>query len=223
MRHLLTALRALVVVLVVLGVLWVPAAGWDDPRLTPAGIGTKLVYFTIQSNLLLAAVLAVDVVARLRSRAGPSPWLVGGATFFVTITGVVYNTLLVPGGGPEAVLLLAGRPSSDLLHAVVPALALLDWVLFRPHGVLSVRRSLVWLVYPFAYSVFAIVRGGLVDSSVRYPYWFLDPTEIGWGGVGLAFAALLPAFAVLACLFVGCDRVLGRARRRASLAATEGE
>nr|WP_276610629.1 Pr6Pr family membrane protein [Kineococcus siccus] len=189
-----------------------PAATFADPRFTLAGLGGKLVYFTIQSNLLLAAVAAWSVVAEVRHRPGPSAWFVGGAAFFVTITFAVYNTVLVPGGGDGAVLLLSGRPSSDLLHVVAPLLALLDWVLLRPHPGAGARRSLLWLVYPVLYFVFVLVRGALTTGPPHYPYPFVDVDELGYGGVALSFAVLAPSFAVLALGFAGLDHLLGRRR-----------
>ena len=218
MRPVLTGLPALllrcgIVLCVLAGVLWASGRPFGDPALSLRGLGLKLVFFTIQSNLVLAAVTAWSVVAQVRGRAQPPLWVVGGATFFVTVTFLVYNTILVPGGGDGAVLLLSGYPSSDLLHVVAPLLAVLDWVFGRPQPGFTVRRSLVWLLYPLGYTAFALVRGQLTDSDVRYPYFFLDVDEIGWDGVGLAFSSLLVAFALLAVVFALADRRLGRAGR----------
>jgi len=211
-RPLLAVCRTAIVLVVLAGVLWAPDARFDDPQLGLAGIGTKLVFFTIQSNLLLAAVEAVSVVAALRRRPQPSGWVVGGATFFVTITFAVYNTVLVPGGGEGAVLLFSGRPSSDLLHVVAPVLAVVDWVAFRPHPGVRVRRSLLWLAYPVAYLVFVLVRGALTSAAPHYPYPFVDVDAIGYEGVARSFAVLTPTFAVLALAFAGVDHLLGRTR-----------
>jgi len=211
-RPLLAAYRSAIVLVVLAGVLWAPEARFDDPRLGFAGIGTKLVFFTIQSNLLLAAMQAVSVVALLRRRPQPSGWVVAGATFFVTITFAVYNTILVPGGGDGAVLLFSGRPSSDLLHVVAPVLAVVDWVAFRAHPGVRARRSLLWLAYPVAYLVFVLLRGLLTSGPPHYPYPFLDVDTIGYGGVARSFVLLTPTFAVLALAFAGVDHLLGRRR-----------
>ena len=211
-----TALRLLAVCCVLAGVLWDSAATFAEPRLGLAGLGTELVFFTVQSNLLLAAVLLWSLLAGAAHRRQPPPLVVGGATFFVTVTFAVYNTVLVPGGGPGAVLLLSGRPASDLLHVVVPLLALADWVFGRPHPGFPVRRSFLWLLYPLAYAGFALARGQVTNSAVRYPYWFLDVDRIGWGGIGLVIPAFVVAFGLLAALFALADRFLGRFPRRAA-------
>lgn len=205
-------LRAVVVLVVVVGVLWVPRAPVSPVALTTAGLDDKLRYFTIQSNLVLAAVLAWSVVAGATGRRGPSGWVVGGATFFVTVTFLVYNLVLVPGGGPGAVLLVSGRPSSDLLHVVAPLLALLDWVLGRPHPGFTARRSLLWLLYPLVYLGVSLLAGARTGF---YPYFFMDPVQIGGRAVGVYVVVLLVLFALLALAFAGLDRVLGRGRRPA--------
>jgi hypothetical protein len=214
-RPLLAAYRSAIVLVVLAGVLWAPEARFDDPQLGFAGIGAKLVFFTIQSNLLLAAVGVVSVVAALRRRPQPSGWVVAGATFFVTITFAIYNTVLEPGGGEGAVLLFSGRPSSDLLHVVAPVLAVVDWVAFRPHPGVRARRSLLWLAYPVAYLAFVLVRGVLTSAAPHYPYPFVDVDTIGYGGVARSFAVLVPTFAVLALAFAGVDHLLGRTRAAA--------
>ena len=205
-------LRTVVVLVVVVGVLWVPDAPASAPALTTADLDGKLRYFTIQSNLLLALVLAWSVVAGLAGRRGPSGWLVGGATFCVTVTFLVYNTVLAPGGGPDAVLLISGMPSSDLLHVVAPLLALLDWVLGRRHPGFTVRRSLLWLLYPLVYLGVSLLVG---SRNGFYPYFFMDPAQIGGRAVAVYVVVLLVLFAVLALLFAGLDRLLGRGRRTA--------
>lgn len=202
-------LRAVVVLVVVVGVLWAPGAPVGAPVLTTADLGGKLRYFTVQSNLVLAVVLAWSVVAGVTGRRGPSAWLVGGATFVVTITFLVYNLLLAPGGGPGAVLLISGQPPSDLLHVVSPLLALVDWVLGRRHPGFAVRRSLLWLLYPLGYLVVSMLVG---SQNGFYPYFFMDPAQIGWQAVGVYFVVLLAGFAVLALVFAGLDRALGRGR-----------
>ena len=202
-------LRSVVVLVVLAGVLWVPDAPASAPAVTTEGLDGKLRYFTIQSNLLLALVLGWSVVAGLTGRRGPSAWLVGGATFCVTVTFLVYNLVLVPGGGPDAVLLISGMPSSDLLHVVAPLLALLDWLLGRRHPGFAVRRSLLWLVYPLLYLGVSLLAG---SRNGFYPYFFVDPDQIGGRAVGAYVVVLLVAFAALALLFAGLDRLLGRGR-----------
>lgn len=216
MRPLLAVYRSAIVLVVLAGVLWAPDARFHEVQLGLGGIGTKLVYFTIQSNLLLAAMEAASVVAALRHRPQPSGWVVGGATFFVTITFAIYNTVLAPGGGDGAVLLFSGRPSSDLLHVVAPVLAVVDWVAFRRHPGVRARWSLLWLVYPVAYLVFVLVRGALSDAAPHYPYPFVDVDAIGYAGVARSFAVLTPLFAVLALAFAGVDHLLGRTRASAA-------
>ena len=203
-RPVVLAHRLLVVALVVLGV------GWADGSPSPGDVAAEFAYFTIQSNVILAVVLAWSVLAALRGGRRPPPWVKGGAAVFVTITGVVYNAVLNPGGGPGAVLLLQGDVQNDLLHVVVPLLGVLDVLLWDRHGLLRRRDAALWLLYPLAYLAFVLVRGPLVDGPQRYPYFFVDVDRYGYGQVAVNALVCTVAFWVLGLLFVAADRLLAR-------------
>ena len=206
-RPVVLAHRVLIVLLVLTGVLY------GDGSPTPGEWAARFVYFTIQSNTILAAVLAWSVVAGLRGRGHPPAWLKGGAALFVTITGVVYNTVLNPGGGEGAVLLLQGEVENDTLHVLVPLLAVLDVLLWDRHGLLRWRHAALWLLYPLAYFGFVLARGPLVAGTDRYPYFFVDVDRYGYPGVLRNALVCTVAFWLLGVLFVAADRLLARARR----------
>jgi hypothetical protein len=76
----------------------------------------------------------------------------------------------------------------------MPIVVVLDWLISPPHNRLTIRKALVWLIYPLAYCAYSLIRGPIVDW---YPYPFLNPDEVG-GYLGVA------AYAVgIAVLFVG--------------------
>ncbi len=85
-----------------------------------------LMYFTIESNLLAAVVMAVGAVRLLRRAPAPGRgWttLRLAATTYMVTTGIVYNLLLrglptIPGGDLPW--------SNEVLHVAVPLLVLLD-------------------------------------------------------------------------------------------------
>ena len=54
------------------------------------------VYFTNQSNLLLAVVMLWGGIAVLAGRREPAPWLFGAVTLFILITGIVSYLILDP-------------------------------------------------------------------------------------------------------------------------------
>jgi hypothetical protein len=177
----------------------------------PATVTGLLPYFTIQSNVAYGIFAAW---AAFRGRATP-PVLKGAVTLYVAITGLVYHLVLTnPASGfavgpvqrdlPEAI-------GNQLLHTVVPLLAVLDWLLFDGRGRFRWRHALLWLAFPLAYLAFALLRGLIVD---KYPYPFINVTELGYAGVSISSAGFAVAFWLLGLAFVAIDRWGGRLLRR---------
>lgn len=178
----------------------------------------SLSYFTTQSNLLIAAlflVLAAGTAAQLISSGASgvpfhiAPWLQLGVVFFIQITFLVYAFMLSGGtfsmGGEMAL-------STILLHYAVPIMALIDFVLFLPHGRVSYKHAALWLVYPAAYVGFCFIRAELGppfwDGS-RFPYFFMDADKLGLNLLWIAPLFFAGYFA-LGCLLVRADRLLAR-------------
>ncbi len=169
-----------------------------------------LPYFTIQSNLAVGLVAGYAV---WRGRPDPSDVLAAAVTLYITITAVVYHVVLAnpasPFAMPQPDRALGEAFGNQLLHTVVPLLAVADWAVLRRHGRLRLRHALWWLAFPLGYLGFALVRGLVVH---RYPYPFLDAGELGYAGVGIVSACLAVVFWLLGLLLVGIDRTLTRLR-----------
>jgi hypothetical protein len=152
-----------------------------------SGVSWRLITFTYQANVLAAAYYLWTLTSpRADARVG----LRGAVVLYVVIAGVIWN------------LLLTGRSmgytvANVLLHVVVPALALCDWLLIgRGQGRVQWWHPLAWLAYPAAYVVVAVVV--LNEAGRRAPYYFLDP-----GSVGVA------AVVGNVCVLGGCVLALG--------------
>jgi hypothetical protein len=101
---------------------------------------------------------------------------------------------------PEAI-------GNQLLHTVVPLLAVLDWLLFDRQGRFRWRYAVYWLAFPLGYLAFALVRGLIVD---KYPYPFINADKLGYDGVAVSSLVFAVAFWILGLLFVAIDRLLRR-------------
>jgi hypothetical protein len=189
----------------------------------------RLLYFTIQSNLILVVCIGYAAWATLRNGAGPSPLLKGAATVYISITGLVYNLILAKAlaasplpPGTIIVPFIGGTLSNDLVHIIAPLMAVIDWLLFDIHGRLRWQYPLRWLVYPLAYLAFVLIRGLLVHGpfvypNLHYPYPFLNVDTIGYSGVALNTVIYGVAFWLIGLVFVVVDRpILARFSRRAS-------
>jgi hypothetical protein len=160
------------------------------------GDPAQLKYFSQVTTLTVAVTATMSVVVLATGLDLGSPrwaaalaWCRGASTTYAIVTAVIYQTLL---SGDLS------RTSSLLEHAVVPALAVLDWVVFGP-GLPGRRQRawlpLTWLALPIGYlGVYYNVR----DRSGGPLYPFLNPDAGGrfWTWVGI----MLAVFAVVAVL-----------------------
>ena len=139
-------------------------------------------YFTIQSNIAIAAVCAVGAVLLLRNRQIGTPWFVIKfvMTVAITLTGAVFCFVLAPTMGR-----FAWNLQNILTHVVVPLVSIADFFVTGAYG--EIRKRCVFFVTlpPLAYAVYAgigYVRGWEFASGVHYPYFFLN-----WGSPAGAF------------------------------------
>lgn len=170
-------------------------------------LGTRLVrtlsYFTVDTNALVA-VLGLLVAAR-PDRSGP--WwraLRLGAPLCMVVVGVVYHVELRQEGLTGLDLVL-----DTGLHYVVPALALVGWVVATPRGLADAGAALRALAYPLLWLVWTFAHGA---ATGWYPYPFLDVSEVGAGGAALGVLVVAVVLVVLAAAAVGVDRAAARRR-----------
>lgn len=179
----------------------------------PQTLTGLLPYFTNQSNIAYAVFAAWTV---FRTRAVPAA-VKGAVTLYVTITGLVYHLVLANPASGFANAPYDRTPAeavgNQLLHTVVPLLAVLDWLLFDERGRFKVRYAAYWLAFPLGYLVFALIRG-LIKN--KYPYPFLDVNDLGYGGVALSAVFFAVAFWLLGLAFVGIDRLTARRKAAAT-------
>ena len=166
-----------------------------------AGRGTFMggsrvfMFFTIQSNVLMALICAAGVIFLFRKRAVSNTWrvikLVG--TVSITLTGVVFAVLLAPILGNKAWNL-----QNTLTHVVVPVAAVADYFVLLAGAGVKKRNVLYVLIPPFLYVIYAAVgyvQGWEFVKGQIYPYFFLN-----WGGPLGAFG-FSNAFPFMGCVW----------------------
>jgi len=170
-------------------------------------------YFTIQSGLSAVVFSFISAVRRMprtpeSSQAGrfEAPFQLSFLVA-VVLTAGGYFGLLADKWAPQGLQAFGDL----LLHAVVPAMLVLDWLLFAPKGRMEFSHVPFVLFLPLAHlGVVAVLHGWLGG----YPYFFLDPTKTGDG----AFLRNVVIFAVLfllaGALVVLVDRLIGRRKPR---------
>ncbi|WP_152617481.1 Pr6Pr family membrane protein [Phaeacidiphilus oryzae] len=215
-RRRVTAYRAVLFLVGAVGLVQAVYSGIADP-----GPADFWIYFTFQSNLILAVCFGILTVQGLRGGAGPGvpPAVKGAATLYILITGLVFNLLLANPASPFYTVQQESHYvwHSVLLHVLCPLMALGDWVFIGPRARLRLRDALHWLGYPLAYLAFALVRGAVVGGGTRYPYPFLDLTEHSGVAVTINCVCLAVFFWLLGTALVGIEA--GLTRRWTRLAA----
>jgi hypothetical protein len=167
-----------------------------------------LSFFTILTNVLVAVALSLTVVGvgtRLGRWAG-SEGVRAGVTMYAVVVGLVYHFLLHATWNPQGWSLIANA----LLHYVMPAAMLLDWLLFTAKGRLRWIDAPKWLAFPLIYGGWTLIHGYAADW---WPYWFTDVSVLGLGKAALYFGGLLVFFLAIGLAVVAIDRTLGRRDR----------
>ena len=187
-------LRIAIVAAVVLAVISV------EPS-SRSGVLWRLTTFTYQANVLAAAYYLWTLASpRADARVG----LRGAVVLYVVIAGVLWNLLLTGYS-------MGYTPANILLHLVVPVLALADWLLIgRGTGQVRWWQPVVWLIYPAAYALLALIV--LNRAGRRAPYYFLDPSSVGTGAVILNICALGAGVLALGYALLAVNRAATPAR-----------
>ncbi len=186
-----------------------------------SSVKQQLCYFTNQSNLfilILFAGLAMQTAVQIGRSGihGPVAHTRCGLhlalTLYITITMVCYWALLSWQNFSMAGVKISQfqmQLSNFILHTAVPIFALVDWILFLPHGQVRSKTAASFLAYPIVYSIFIVLRaqfGGYLYGTVRYPYPFADPDLLGWPVTLLVAVFLLLLYYALGRMLIALDR-----------------
>lgn len=159
---------------------------------------TRMSSYLTNLTVLLTAFCFTCVATRARmpfARFFRQPTVVTAVVVYIVFVGIAYNALLRYLWTPSGYRALV----NESLHTVVPALAALYWFFFVPRFRLSLRRCVLWLVYPLSYLAITLWRGSLSDF---YPYPFINVAELGYERVFVNATMLVAAFIVLMGVFL---------------------
>ncbi|HET7714101.1 MAG TPA: Pr6Pr family membrane protein [Bauldia sp.] len=170
---------------------------------TVAGTIDYFSYFTILSNILVAATFTAAAVAP-DARAGRlllRPTVAMATAVYITVTGLTFYFLL------SSLYALEGwtKHFDHLLHYVMPPAFVLFWLLFVPKGTLHLRNVPWMMVPPLLYGAWTLVHGAIADW---YPYPFVDVSKLGYPRVLLHIVEFVFIFAFAGVIYVFLDRVI---------------
>jgi hypothetical protein len=196
-KYVIAAVRATIVLIVVVAIVSTFVDTASRATINPFNF---FGFFTMQSNVICAVVLAIAVLTTLRGRPQPA-WLVlarACATTYIVVVGIFYNLLLA---GLEGGVSLAW--ANFVLHSLFPIYAALDWIFFGDRTALSWKRLPFVLVYPVLWIIVVLIRGA-TDGWVPYP--FLDPAT-GYGSVAVYSLVIFAATVVIGAIVFALSRV----------------
>ncbi len=172
-----------------------------------------VIYYTNLSNILCLVVMSIVLIDNIKKVQsgdikGYNDKLVkvkGATTLAILVTGVVYHFLL---GDPKAEGFFA--LDNIIVHYIVPAMFVLDWLIFDKRHNITLKDPLTWLIIPYAYMIYALIRGAIVgiDGYIQYAYFFIDVNEYGYSGVALWALGLTVAFLLVAYLMWAVDKFI---------------
>ncbi|WP_035769034.1 Pr6Pr family membrane protein [Arthrobacter castelli] len=156
-------------------------------------------YFTIHSNIMLVLVLMIAMYYGASSIHEPE-WLTAAralTTTYMIVSGTTFGVLLVNADLLNHLFLVP--LSSKVLHFVLPAYAVLDFLLVPARH--RLHWSIGWLsmIFPLIWTVYTLIRGRLAGW---YPYFFLNPDLVGGYRTVLIYAGVLAAFILLVSFIV---------------------
>jgi hypothetical protein len=130
-------------------------------------------FFTIQSNLLVGAATLLLALRLDRSSQAFAVLRLSGLVA-ITVTGIVFHAVLAQ----TLDLKSWDAVGNELVHTVVPVMAVVGWLLAGPRGLVS--KQIVWLslIFPGCWLAFTLIRGAIAHW---YPYPFIDVTQLGYG------------------------------------------
>lgn len=160
-------------------------------------------YFTTWSNILVAATLTAlylnpERTGRIFNR------LRNTGLLMITMTMVLYHLLLAGVANPQSWYAITNL----LQHYVTPVLTILVWAFVGPRGRFPFSDTFAVFIIPIAYLAYTLVHGAI--ASV-YPYGFFNVITYGYASVLMLMGGVIVAGYVVALIYYGVERLLGRA------------
>lgn len=167
------------------------------------GIG-MLMYYTVQSNLLVSIFALYMVYAMWQKKELQSPKFLrikAAVTMSIMITFVIYHLLLAP------IATNFWRVENILCHYIVPLYFFVDTLFVDKQKQYKWFDPCWWTLLPLCYMIFGLVNGFFIKIPIPdakdspFAYFFLNVTKYGWSFVltyaGTIFVVYLVAGFVL--------------------------
>ncbi|MFK4899232.1 Pr6Pr family membrane protein [Lactococcus petauri] len=164
--------------------------------------GQQLCYYTILSNFIIFIYYSSLLFHTLLNKPlkHRNDNIRGALTLMITITGLIYHTLLAPqfdGSTPYGIEPL----SNVLIHTYVPLAVLIDWIFFVTLKDSRKLTPFFWLSIPLGYWILSLFYASFkipfILTGSYYAYFFIDINQLGLWKVLLNVLLLSCGFLLL--------------------------
>ena len=173
-------IKAALVVVGILGIIFTAQSS------TFMGGGSVFFFFTVQSNIFIIAMTLIflinEIVQLITKKSFINQtflFIKYVATVAITVTFLVFFTMLAPLMGVDYLLSF----NNFSLHAIVPILAIVDFILFDTDINLTYSNSLFATIAPISYVIFVYI-GAIFKlqygENLYYPYFLKKKKKNGF-------------------------------------------
>lgn len=162
-------------------------------------------FMTILTNIIVALTYILPLVAS-SSKAGKlfaAPNAQSAVCMFIVMVCLGYHFMLSKMYTLTGLQYYADRG----LHYVVPVVYVLFYLIFVKKGTLVYRNIYKWLMFPFSYLLYVLIRGLITDD---YPYPFLNFSKHEASKVFTAIGFLFAGYIIMSLLIVLFDRSVAK-------------
>jgi hypothetical protein len=169
----------------------------------PEAIIRYFSFFTILTNILVAISFTAVYLNGITDKGifFTRPKTLTATAVYITIVGLIYNTILRFLWAPQGMQQLA----DELLHTIIPIGFIIFWLVFVPKQNIAWATVLPFTIYPLVYLVYTLLRGPLAQW---YPYPFVDVKELGYPKVFINSAMVCAVFISFSLLFTGIAKMM---------------
>jgi len=153
-------------------------------------------FYTILTNLMVALYATARLLPERKApKRVDKPGVLSALTVYMVVVGLVYQFVLRSLWEPTGL----ERVADELLHTVIPLLVVVYWFLYEKKARLLYSHISYWLLYPFVYLGFILLRGHFAGF---YPYPFVDVPLIGYPALLVNVMVLFGVFTGLSFVFI---------------------
>jgi hypothetical protein len=166
-------------------------------------------FFTIQTCIINIVVLLMGGIIALTRTNDPRWYAVMRVSIvsYAIVVGVIYNVLLAGLDSGDGYVSTFSFPN-DIQHIWAPIFIAVEWVLMPGRGRLRWGTLVICAIFPLAWVAGSLVRGLVGDGW--FPYFFLNPAEMGVGGVAM-YVGGIAVFTLANCaIAIAIGRVQAR-------------